>query len=488
MKKLLALLLALVTVTALFACGGKKDDGKKDDPNDPTTESTQEEIKLPEKDYDGKEYRVSVHDGYGKREIFVPEDSNDPLESSVWNRNQIVQDQFNCTITPLYTTATGSIHAHANEVAGFILADQDELDILNTYICSIGSLVIQNLLLDWSQFDNTHLDQSWWTQSINDKFMIEDHIYTPVGATNITSLLYVMPVLMNRNLAEREGIYDDVISTIKDGDWTFDYFNNLVATLDYDDIDNEAGPTDGDFYAFQGEGLTILDMYQFAFDIPMIESDPDRVLKFSWGQGDYREKLSNAVDMVLELYCENPGARGHFGNSGKHINAFKADKAIFTQVRFLDVFNTIKDMESTYTCLPWFKYDENQEDYLCGMGDNYTQMCMPVTVNDSEFVSIITEAMNMYAEQKMWPAFYEDALRTKYQDDPESFEMIEILMKGRTADLGVPFNTSVGCSTMFRNVINKKTNDILQQIDGTVDNKMDAVVDIVTQYRNSSRN
>ena len=64
--------------------------------------------------------------------------------------------------------------------------------------------------------------------------------------------------------------------------------------------------------------------------------------------------------------------------------------------------------------------------------------------------------------------------------------MIDLLMKGRTADLGVPFNTSVGCSHMFRNVINKKTNDILQQIDANVDGKKDAVVDIVTQYRNSS--
>ena len=485
MKKLLALLLALITVVALVACGGKKEPASNGGENT-NPESTQEEIKLPEMDYDGKEYRVSVHEGYCKREIFVPEDTGDPLESSVWYRNQIVQDMFDCEIKPLYTQATGSIHAHANEVAGFILADQDEVDILNTYICSIGTLVIQNLLLDWTQFDNTHLDQSWWTQTINDEFMIEGHIYTPVGATNITSLLYTMPVLMNRKLAETEGIYDEVIETVRNGDWTIDYFSGLVARIGTDDIDEVAGPSNGDYYGFQGEGLTILDMYQFAFDIPMIVSDPDTVLRFAWGQGEYREKLSTAVDKVLELYGENPGALGHYGNSGNHINAFKADKAVFTQVRFMDVFNTIKDMESTYTCLPWYKYDEDQEEYLCGMGDNYTQMCMPITVNDSEFVSIITEALNMYAEIKMWPAFYEDALRTKYQDDPVSFEMIDLLMKGRTADLGVPFNTSVGCSTMFRSVINSKNNDILQKIDANADAKMDAVVDIVTQYRNSS--
>ncbi len=225
--------------------------------------------------------------------------------------------------------------------------------------------------------------------------MLDGHLYTPVGSANMTSLLYTMPVLMNKKLADTYEIYDKVIETIQNEDWTFDYFNKLIAEIGYEDVDDENGPITGDLYASQGEGLTILDMWQFALDIPMLEHDDETVLKFAWGQGDYREKLSTAVDMVLDLYCENPGAMGHFGNSGNHIVGFKSDKAIFTQVRFMDVFNTIKDMDSTYTVLPWPKFDEHQEKYLCGMGDNYTQMCMPITVPDSEFVSIITDALHM---------------------------------------------------------------------------------------------
>jgi hypothetical protein len=96
--------------------------------------------------------------------------------------------------------------------------------------------------------------------------------------------------------------------------------------------------------------------------------------------------------------------------------------------------------------------------------------------------------MNMYAETEMWPVFYEDALRTKYQDDPTSFEMIDLLMKGRTADLGVPFNSSVGCSTMFRNTIRNKTNDIINRIDANIDGYNSAVENVVTQYRESAKN
>lgn len=499
MKKLLALILALVTVCSLFACTAKKNEK----PGVTTPEATTPEIttpeittpgtteyvhKLPEKDYNGREYRVSTHEDYAMKEVFVPEESADALANSVWVRNQTVQDQFDCIITPLITSASG-LNGHVNEAAGLIMSDVDEFDIVNTYIVVVGTLVTQNLLLDWTQFNNTYLDGSWWTKSINDEFMIDGHIYTPVGAMNITSLLYTMPILMNKKLADTYEIYDTVIETIQDDAWTFDYFNNLVSELGYQDVDDVNGPTAGDIYGFQAEALTNLDMYQFAFDLPMIEQDDETTLKFAWGQGDYREKLSNAVDMVLGLYWENKGSLCHMDNAGAHQNNFKADKAVFATVRMRDIFYNIKDMNSTYTVLPFPMYDDNQEGYFCGMGDNYTQMCMPITVPDSEFVSIITEALNMEAEKTVWPAYYEDALRTKYQDDPTSFEMLDLLMAGRKADLGVAFNTDMGgVSMMFRRVIRSKENTMIKDIDGYIESYNERVQKIVTAYFDSAEN
>ncbi len=164
-----------------FACTAKKEDKTgvvTTGPDATIPEATTPEITTPgiteyvhllaEKDYNGKEYRVSGHDGYLKKEIFVPEESADPIANSVWVRNQTVQDRFDCVIKPRYGATGSSIHAHANEVAGLILTDADELDIINTYICSIGPIVTQQLLLDWTQFEYTCLDGSWGTQTIND--------------------------------------------------------------------------------------------------------------------------------------------------------------------------------------------------------------------------------------------------------------------------------------------------------------------------------
>lgn len=489
MKKLLAFIVALIMLLSAVACtaGGKKEEGSK--PAGPSKpEDTEYVHTLPDIDYDGQEYRVSAHEQYVTWEVFVPEEDSDALRSSVWTRNKSVEDRFNCTITPVITQADGTLHGHVNEALGSIMSERDDFEIVNTYIVSIGTLVVAGVLYDWSQFEYTYLDGSWWTQSINDEFIIDGHIYTPVGATNITSLLYTMPVLMNANLAKTRGIYDQVIETIRNDDWTIDYFSNLVNELGCSDVDDVAGASDGDVYGFQAEALTNLDMYQFAFDIPMVERDEETTLAFVWGQGDYREKLSTAADKVISLYWENAGSRCHT-NASIHQNNFKLDRAIFITARVRDIFNNFREMESTYTVLPFPKYDEDQEDYYCGMGDNYTQMCMPISVSDPEFVSVITEALNMASEEHVWPAFYEDALRTKYQDDPVSFEMIDLLMKGRKADLGVPFNTALGgISMMFRSVVASKQNDIIQRIDGYIDSYHERLATVVESYEKGTEN
>lgn len=492
MKKLIVLLLAAVMLITAVACGDKKgtDDPKNTNKDkDPGGESTEYVHTLPDKDYDGREYRVSAHEQYVAWEIFVPEESSDPLANAVWVRNQNVEDRYDCTITPILTGAPQPLTGHVQEALGLILADQDAFDIVNTYVVVVGTLVTSNVLLDWSQFKNTYLEGSWWTQSINEEFMIDGHLYTPVGAMNISSLMYTMPILMNANLAKTKQVYDEVIETIQNDDWTIDYFNNLVAELSYDDVDDISGASDGDVFGFQAEALTNLDMYQFAFDIPMVVQDEDTTLRFAWGQGEYREKLSTAVDKVLGLYWENNGSLCHMDNAGAHQNNFKADKAVFITARIRDIFAGIKDMESTYTVLPFPKFNDDQEDYYCGMGDNYTQMCMPVTAVDTEFISIITEALNMESEKHIWPAFYEDALRTKYQDDPVSHEMIDRLLAGRKADLGVVFNTDLGgVSMMFRRVVRSKENTMLTDIDGYIESYNERVEKVVQAYYDSAKN
>ena len=117
-------------------------------------------------------------------------------------------------------------------------------------------------------------------------------------------------------------------------------------------------------------------------------------------------------------------------------------------------------MQDNYTILPYPMFDEDQEKYMSGAMDNYNVITMPYTCPNKEEVAFITEAMNYYSRQIMYPVYYEESLQKQFTRDPETIEMLDLIMDGRSFDLGTIFNGSVGgIGMMFRGAVSNKTND-----------------------------
>jgi hypothetical protein len=130
-------------------------------------------------------------------------------------------------------------------------------------------------------------------------------------------------------------------------------------------------------------------------------------------------------------------------------------------------------------------FDEDQGGYLSGLQDGYTLLAIPVTTADPEFSSFMAEALNIGAEKTIYPVYYEETLQTKYQTDARAPEMIELIMNGRHADLGVVFQASLGrISMIFRDVIRANNNDISKYLDEREENIISALQTIIDTYRN----
>lgn len=436
--KLVLLLLAVVFAFTAVACSnngdkpGKNTGNVSGDASGSTSDTdavTEAPYPLEIVDYKGRDFRVALFSTTDTVEFFVMDgESGDSLDAALYKRNSIVESRYNVTIEPVFTNGEG-LFGHTNIIADSILGDEDAYDLITSFSFAAGPLIMNCTLLDWNQQKYTDLEASYWTKSINDKFEIDGHIYTAVGDTNIYALMYTQAMMFNRTAGDNEKITDDVFKAIKNGTWTIDYFNSLVANI-YKDIDGDPGRTAGDYYGFQGECLTNLDAYQFAFDIPMTDNKNagDAGIEFVFNG----EKLHNAVDKVIKLYWNTEGSYVE----GDNVGAFVNGNAVFSTILINDCFTTFRNMRDHYTILPMPKYDENQTEYLTGIMDNYKVIGIPISVRDADFCSLITEALNYEAERILWPAYYEDALQTKYKNDEETVEMLDILMNGRTADFG----------------------------------------------------
>ncbi|OLA56533.1 MAG: hypothetical protein BHW37_05640 [Firmicutes bacterium CAG:272_52_7] len=144
----------------------------------------------------------------------------------------------------------------------------------------------------------------------------------------------------------------------------------------------------------------------------------------------------------------------------------------------------MRNMRDDYTILPYPKFNEDQKEYLTGMMDNYMVIGIPISERDTDFVSLVTEALNYEAERILYPAYYDDALQNKYRRDDETIEMLNILMNGRTADFGTLFQNNLdNISCWFRWIVASKENTSASYVAERKDYIEMLTAAIVTKYR-----
>lgn len=458
MKKILLILLSSLLILSAAACA--KDDPEKE--TDALTEQPTETVEvdpyehLPDKTYSGAEFRIATHSGNGY-EFYMEEDSSDPIDSALYRRNRAVEGRYNVSIAQIVSPPGDSLYAHTDLLMRNIMAGESAYDMISATVVASGGLVVNACLLDWASFETNRLDQPWWIQPINDEFEIEGHLYTAVGHTCISTLRWTYAIMFNRSQGDDLQISQVVFDAIDEGNWTIDYFNSLVSTI-YEDIDGVSGRSVGDFYGFNAEALTNLDIFQFAFDIPMITRDDQGLPQLAFGT----EKTHSAIDKVLQLYWHNNGSYISKDTAGIEGKNFVEGRSVFAIMTLDTCFTGLRNLEDNYAILPFPKYDADQQQYMTGMMDNYSIIGIPFDAPDAEMSSVIAEALNIEAERIMYPVWKEESLSKKFVSDEYTAKYLDILLAGRKADMGTLFQQDLGrIAMLFRDIVRSENNTFM---------------------------
>jgi hypothetical protein len=116
-----------------------------------------------------------------------------------------------------------------------------------------------------------------------------------------------------------------------------------------------------------------------------------------------------------------------------------------------------RNFTDEYGMIPYPMLDENQSGYYT-MADGYhTVLAVPKTVKDTEFVGIITEALNAETYKTYVPTLYEIALKTRYLRDEESKQILDIILEGRVADFGYIYDSWKGGFNFLGALMEKKS-------------------------------
>ena len=460
LKQITALLLASLLLASCASAGTSEVETTGAATDAETTINTAEltemekralmEDDLPEKDFGGKDFRISTKRGT-MYEIDEEEETGDIIEDALYARNRRIEERFNIKIVPVITEA-GDGNTHVNEVRQSIMAADDAFDLSATYVFTTGPLVTDGCFLNWLNMPYNDLSKPWWIGGVNDKFRVGDAIYAATGDMCVSTLKLTYGVFYNRTRGADYDLNETIYDTIREGKWTIDKFIEMTRDV-YVDVNGDGERGNTDFYGFTAEKATNLDVYTFAFDIPLVKNNEDGVPELAINT----PKTIEAVEKVNKLYWDGVGSYIPEDYS-EPVQMFRSGNALFTTTYLTQAFSTFRDMTDDYSILPYPKWDEAQEKYMTGAMDNYSVLGVPVTVSDLEMVSIITESLNIESYKTLFPTYYEQALQSKYARDAESIEMIDILMAGRNFDFCTLFSsTIIGIPFMVRELVAGKS-------------------------------
>jgi len=409
---------------------------------------------LPEEKYGGEEFRVVTNDGdQYEEEIWVEESNGEACNDAVYNRNIRIEDRFDVKIFCERNSSPASLPKTLSQ------AGTMDYHIVGLYDYQSYTPINAQALLNWYDTPHVNTDKPWHNKLANDDATVNGILYTICSDLATTSMTYTHAIFTNLDLAANYGFSaSDLYGIVNEGKWTIDYVSEIIQDM-YVDVN--------------GDGKKDINNDQFGFGYQV--TNPADVWFNAFG-GHYtgRDEAGNVIvtfmsdqtvselEKLLQFHYENPGF-AKLTTQYDEQKWFLDQKLVFAPMRFYAAFATLRDMDASYTMLPYPKWNEEQQEYYTNADDKFTVFALPTpSYNAIDFIGVIYEALCAESYKTVYPVYYDVALKGKYSTDAETADMVELIMAGRLFDFSFQFGESVfqRIPYMFRDCINDNNANI----------------------------
>lgn len=463
MKKLLCLMLAALMLLSTIACvndsSGKEETGAatkaeqtEAQSTDETTSETEAETEVETEGYvkpdingKGREVSILYQKAAGREdELYVEKMDGTLINDAVYERNQVVQNEMGITMTFAYETDATTVSSKlGNDIKGGAV----EFELVTNASHVAVSAVLDGYYHNLSALNNIDTSKYYWTQGYNElaTFTTQNKQYLASGALALSMFRLMFVTIFNRTMMENYA-KDDLYAIVRSGDWTLDRQWEIITDM-YTDPSGD-GRTEDDVYGFVTGDIISMDPYMVAADLHLIVRDPeDRSLVFN---DDALSKLSDLTDKVQKLV--NDESTYVFSTSEKDdvgkdyiMEMFALDHSLMATVMFWNMEHSFETLSQVnYGIVPIPKFSKEQE-YFSYVQDQVSSFGISAGVGkeeDKELLAAVLEALAYYSYDTVRSAYYNNALSTRFIQDEESMEMLNLIFNS------LQFDFSQTCSGM----------------------------------------
>ena len=470
----------LMCFGVLASCGDKEQENTGD-----VTEPVEGELTafstVRREDYQGYEFGIMYFKGYdGLEADFEAEALNgEVLNDRVFRKNQMVKETYNIELK-LDTMVNAELYQFIrnNSMTGDSPYDVYGISRSGMPLCTEG------YFLDVNSLDDIDTTKEWWDQKWVSEMSIHGSLFSLVGDFSIGTLQSVSCLCFNKELFTNNGL-EYPYELVEKGEWTYEKMLSYVkgATRDLDD---DSKYTVEDFYGITGWGTEAGYTLFYGSGFSFANIDNSGALEISYDQ----ERLTNIYEQVHKLWIVENNYRNETGDVAQHSypwDIFKDGRSLFVDTTLLKIGMFLSDMESGYGVIPAPKFDADQEDYSSYASYSIPMTCIPVNVADRQRTGNIVEAFCTASYDVVTPDIFEIVTKLQNVTDPESAEMIDIIIRTKMFD-AVHWYVISGYHDFSRQMLRASSTNITSYLKGYTRNAPKEVENINKLYLEAKNN
>ncbi len=415
-------------------------------------------------DWGGKELGVLVFNRFSgeiKAEDGVVDStggSSQVLNDAVYTRNNLLEAECGLQLKWVIKDADPLTQAISTEAA----TPTGDFYLIDYRLRNTAQAATSGYLRDFIGM-GIDLDKSWWDSGTAD-FALNKKVYFMCGDVNYADDNYTYVLFFNKKMRESYAqTVSDPYQTVRDWEWTLDYFNQIIKGISYDNGDGKWD--ENDTYGFVttwefGNTFFIGSDLRYIINDRTMES-PELALDAS-----SMTRALKALDTSKQIFNDaNATYMSPAGRETLGISCFKSGRAMFLSEIALNLQSLNAEMTGDYGVLPVPKYDKAQKYYRTWTHD--WGSCLSITSSVSnDFAQQLGKTVQYYAifsQQEVKPAYYNIMLTSRNVRDEESGEMLDLIFQNRVFDMAFYFADSFGFYSLFKNDVYQNTNKFSSQ-------------------------
>ena len=378
-------------------------------------------------DFGGRTFTIaSRNDGAGYNttpEVWVETITNDSYNDSVFERNKLMSELYNCTIEVDENGENGYAADFASGGGKYVASTMQ----YGMPFTQPGYYNILSLDIDFTK--------SWWDQNYINDLSYDGKLYSIVGDFARKAMECTWVITFNKTVYENSGIQDDIYQLVRDKKWTMDKMLEMSQKA-LRDVNNDqkydiGSAEDSDIIGFTSSEFSYRAFFFGCGERYVTKNESGKFVNaLNLGKG------SEVVDKIITLANDYSYQKAGYM---AYQNAFKANKVLFMG-EILNVISYLSDTEGLELgVVPFPLYDENQSRYYVHVNNHLPAYGMPTSFADTQILSDFWTLYAAHSKYTVREAFV-NSCKYVWTSDEENSEMVDIILDSRIYDPGYNWN------------------------------------------------